>query len=52
MSEEVVLPHRGRAAPVDQMYWLSARVRSGKISFFGFFRTEVDALEAVSAQAT
>jgi ketosteroid isomerase-like protein len=39
----------GSGAPVDQIYWLGARVRAGKITFFGFFRTEEDALAAVSA---
>ena len=29
--------------PVDQTYWLGARVRDDKIVFFGFFRTESDA---------
>jgi ketosteroid isomerase-like protein len=41
----------GSGAPVDQIYWLGARVRGGKITFFGFFRTREDALEAVSAPA-
>jgi ketosteroid isomerase-like protein len=39
----------GSGAPVDQIYWLGARVRAGKITFFGFFRTEEDALAAVTA---
>ena len=38
----------GSGAPVDQIYWLGARVRGAKIVFFGFFRTEADALEAVT----
>jgi hypothetical protein len=33
--------------PIEQIYWLGARVRADKITFFGFFRTEDDALEAV-----
>jgi hypothetical protein len=33
--------------PIDQTYWLGARVEAAKITFFGFFRTEPDALEAV-----
>jgi hypothetical protein len=33
--------------PIDQTYWLGARVRAAKIVFFGFFRTESDALDAV-----
>ena len=38
----------GSGVPIDQIYWLGARVRADKISFFGFFRTEADALEAVT----
>ena len=34
--------------PIDQTYWLGARVRAEKITFFGFFRTEEDAREAVT----
>jgi ketosteroid isomerase-like protein len=39
----------GSGAPVDQIYWLGARVRAGKITFFGFFRTEEDALAGANA---
>ncbi len=35
-------------APVDQSYWLGARVQADKIIFFGFFRTESDAMDAVT----
>jgi hypothetical protein len=38
----------GSGAPVDQTYWLGARVEAAKIRFFGFFRTEQDALDAVT----
>jgi ketosteroid isomerase-like protein len=34
--------------PIDQTYWLGARVRADKLTFFGFFRTEEDALGAVT----
>ena len=34
--------------PIDQNYWLGARVRADKIVFFGFFRTESDAMDAVT----
>jgi ketosteroid isomerase-like protein len=34
--------------PIDQNYWLGARVQADKITFFGFFRTEQDALDAVT----
>ena len=38
----------GSGVPIDQTYWLGARVDAGKICFFGFFRTEQDALKAVT----
>jgi SnoaL-like domain len=47
---DVTATGAGSGAPVNQIYWLGARVRGAKITFFGFFRTEEDALEAVSAQ--
>jgi len=34
--------------PIDQSYWLGARVQADKIIFFGFFRTESDAMDAVT----
>jgi hypothetical protein len=34
--------------PIDQNYWLGARVQADKIIFFGFFRTESDAMDAVT----
>jgi len=37
-----------RGVPIDQTYWLAARVQADKIKFFGFFRTESDALGAVT----
>ena len=49
---DVTATGAGSGAPVDQIYWLGARVRAAKITFFGFFRTEEDALAAVSAPAT
>jgi ketosteroid isomerase-like protein len=45
---DVTATGAGSGAPVDQTYWLGARVRGDKIVFFGFFRTETDALEAVT----
>jgi len=38
----------GSGAPIDQTYWLGARVQADKIIFFGFFRTESDAMDAVT----
>ena len=49
---DVTATGAGSGAPVDQIYWLGARVRGGKIMFFGFFRTEEDAVEGVSAPPT
>ena len=45
---DVTATGAGSGAPVDQVYWLGARVQAAKIVFFGFFRTESDALEAVT----
>jgi hypothetical protein len=45
---DVTATSAGGGVPVDQTYWLGARVRAGKITFFGFFRTEEDALDAVT----
>jgi ketosteroid isomerase-like protein len=44
---DVTATGAGSGVPIDQTYWLGARVRAGKIVFFGFFRTEADALDAV-----
>ena len=49
---DVTATGAGSGAPVDQIYWLGARVRAGKITFFGFFRTEEDATEAVTSRST
>jgi ketosteroid isomerase-like protein len=49
---DVTATGAGSGAPVDQTYWLGARVRAAKIIFFGFFRTEENALDAVSSEAT
>jgi ketosteroid isomerase-like protein len=45
---DVTATGAGSGVPIDQNYWLGARVRDAKIVFFGFFRTEEDALEAVT----
>jgi ketosteroid isomerase-like protein len=45
---DVTATGAGSGAPIDQTYWLGARVEADKIRFFGFFRTEEDALEAVT----
>ena len=45
---DVTATGAGSGAPVDQTYWLGARVRAEKIIFFGFFRTESDAKDAVT----
>ena len=38
----------GSGVPIEQTFWLGARVRDAKIVFVGFCRTESDALEAVT----
>ena len=48
MPLDVTATGAGSGAPIDQTYWLGARVEADKIIFFGFFRTEADALEAVT----
>jgi ketosteroid isomerase-like protein len=45
---DVTATGAGSGVPIDQTYWLGARVQAAKIVFFGFFRTEDDALEAVT----
>ena len=45
---DVTATGAGSGAPVDQTYWLGAQVQADKITFFGFFRTESDALDAVT----
>ncbi|MFL5826416.1 MAG: nuclear transport factor 2 family protein [Thermoleophilaceae bacterium] len=35
--------------PIDQVYWHATRVSDGRIVFFGFFRSEAEAVEALSA---
>jgi ketosteroid isomerase-like protein len=45
---DVTATGAGSGVPIDQTYWLGARVQAGKITFFGFFRTEADALKAVT----
>ncbi len=45
---DVTATGAGSGVPIDQGYWLGARVRGDKITFFGFFRTESDAMDAVT----
>jgi len=48
LALDVTAHGAGSGAPIDQTYWLGARTEADKITFFGFFRTEPDALEAVT----
>jgi ketosteroid isomerase-like protein len=34
--------------PIDQRVWAAATIRDGKLSWYGFFRTEDDAREAIA----
>ena len=45
---DVTATGTGSGVPIDQTYWLGARVQADKIMFFGFFRTESDALDALT----
>jgi ketosteroid isomerase-like protein len=45
---DVTATGAGSGVPIDQTYWLGARVQADKIVFFGFFRTESDAMDAVT----
>ena len=45
---DVTATGAGSGVPIDEEYWLGARVQAAKIVFFGFFRTESDALDAVT----
>ena len=45
---DVTATGAGSGVPIDQTYWLGARVQAEKIIFFGFFRTESDALDALT----
>jgi ketosteroid isomerase-like protein len=45
---DVTATGAGSGVPIDQTYWLGARVEADKITFFGFFRSESDALDAVT----
>jgi hypothetical protein len=43
---DVTATAAGSGLPIKQVYWNAARVDAGLISWFGFFRTEEDALAA------
>jgi ketosteroid isomerase-like protein len=45
---DVTATGAGSGVPIDQTYWLGARVQAEKITFFGFFRTEDDAMQAIT----
>jgi hypothetical protein len=45
---DVTATGAGSGVPIDQTHWLGARVQAGKITFFGLFRTEPDAVKAVT----
>jgi hypothetical protein len=37
----------GSGVPIAQRYWQGVHLRDGLVDYFGFFRTEQDALEAL-----
>jgi ketosteroid isomerase-like protein len=36
--------------PIDQRFWAAAIIRDDKLSWYGFFRSEEDALDAVASR--
>jgi ketosteroid isomerase-like protein len=44
---DVTATAAGSGARIEQSYWQAARVRDGLIEFFGFYRSEEDAREAL-----
>ena len=45
---DVVATAAGSGVPIDQRVWAAAMVRDDRLSWYGFFRTEDDAIEAVA----
>ena len=44
---DVTATGTGSGVRIEQSYWQGARVRDGLVDYFGFFRSEQDALEAL-----
>jgi ketosteroid isomerase-like protein len=47
---DVTATAAGSGVRLEQGYWLAARVRDGLVSFYGFYRSERDALEALGRE--
>jgi ketosteroid isomerase-like protein len=47
---DVTATGAGSGVRLEQGYWLAARVRDGLIDFYGFYRREQDALEALGRE--
>jgi ketosteroid isomerase-like protein len=45
---DVLATAAGSGVPIDQRVWAAATMHEGKLSWFGFFRTEDDALDAIA----
>lgn len=44
---DVTATAAGSGARIEQSYWQAMRVRDGAVDFFGFYRSEEEALEAL-----
>jgi ketosteroid isomerase-like protein len=44
---EVTATGAGSGVRIEQTYWQGSRLRDGAVEFFGFFRSEQDALECL-----
>jgi hypothetical protein len=47
---DVVATAATSRVPIDQRFWAAAIIRDGKLSWYGFFRTEEDALDGVASR--
>jgi ketosteroid isomerase-like protein len=47
VAMDVTATSAGRGVRIDQRFWAAATLAGGKATWFGFFRTEADALAAI-----
>jgi ketosteroid isomerase-like protein len=50
VAMDVVATAIASGVRLEGRYWAAARMHDGKLSWYGFFRTEEDALEAIAMQ--
>ena len=51
MGFDVTATAAGSGARIEQSYWQAMRVRDGAVDFFGFYRSEEEALGALGRAA-